>query len=334
MSSSETRPAASLERSAHAGRGRWCWPALGIGLALALDAVWPLAPGDGALKPRWLDLAALATLASALLGSRRARLARWATPLDGTIASGLVLAVLHVVRLQGAADPVEGLRQITAAGLCYYGLGAGLRREPAMPGSAWPALAVLSLALSAYAIGWAMQGAPAFRSACLRLDLNWLSRFGLLKSLVATTLLCLGRASERGARAPWRLTALLGALACVLCLSTGGAGLSVTSLAGLDEPFYFATSIVAVLLLASLSHMAWQLAHERPQEAGRWWGATLMFPLVAGLLLFGGATGGEGVCAIVALAGATVIAARLAPRAVARRPAAREAAETPVVRAA
>jgi hypothetical protein len=61
---------------------------------------------------------------------------------------------------------------------------------------------------------------------------------------------------------------------------------------------------------------------------------TLLFPLIAGLLLFGGTTGGEGVRALAALAGAVVVAARDAPRAAARRSAARPAGEPPVARAA
>jgi hypothetical protein len=305
-----------------------------IGAALVLDAVRPLAPGTGTLRLLWLDLAALVTLAWAALGPRRAKHAGWATPVDGTIASGLVLGVLHVLWLHGAAGPVLWLRQIAAAGLCYYALTAGLRRDPHTPGATWPAFAATLLALSAWAIGWATVGVPALRAASLQLDSNWLSRFGLAKTLMALTLLCAGRASEPGARALWRVTALTGAVACALCLVAGGAGLGVASLASLDEPFYFATSILAFLLLASLSRMAWQLTRERPEEAGRWWGATLMFPLIAGLLLFGGTTGGEGVRALVALAGAVVVAARDAPRAAARRPAAPSAMERPVARAA
>jgi hypothetical protein len=315
-------------------RGRWCWPALTIGAALLLDALWPLAPGAAVLNLLWLDLAALVTLAWALLGGRRARGSGWGTPVDGTIVSGLVLAMLHVVRLHGAAEPVLWLRQITAAGLCYYALGAGLRRDPRAPDAVWPAFAAVLLALSAYALGWATLGAAALRSASLRLDSNWLSRFGLVKTLMALTLLCAGRAIEPGARAVWRVTALTGAVACTLCLAVGGAGVGVASLANLDEPFYFATSIVVFLLLASLSRMAWQLVRERPEEAGRWWGATLMFPLVAGLQLFGGTTGGEGVRAITALAGAVVVAARMAPRVAARRPATSRAVDAPVARAA
>jgi hypothetical protein len=334
MLSTEPRPAQPPERSAPTLRGPVCWPALMIVVALVLDAVRPLAPGAGTLKLLWLDLAALAMLAWAALGPRRAKHAGWATPVDGIIISGLVLGVLHVVRLHGAAGPVLWLRQIAAAGLCYYALTALLRRDPHPPGAVWPAFAAMLVALSAWAIGWATVGVAALRAASLQLDANWLSRYGLAKALMALTLLAAGRGCEPGARALWRVTALIGAVACTLSLVAGGAGLGVASLASLDEPFYFATSIVAFLLLASLSRMAWQLTRERPEEAGRWWGMTLVFPLIAGLLLFGGTTGGEGIRALAALAGAVVVAARDAPRAAARRPAARPAVEPPVARAA
>src|SRR5690242_20981080 len=80
-------------------RGLWCWPALLPAAALVLDAMWPLP--FGALL--WLDLAALACLAWAALGPRRAPIKDWTTPMDGRIAAGVVLALLHV--LQAGMDP-------------------------------------------------------------------------------------------------------------------------------------------------------------------------------------------------------------------------------------
>lgn len=334
MLSFETRPAIPLDRDAPIARALWCWPALIAGVALVLDALWPLMPGGGGLRPLWLDLAALVCLASALLGPGRAKRKEWATPIDGPIVSGLVLAALHVVRLGGATEPVLWLRQVTAAGVCYYALAAQLKREPRAPDAMWPAFAVMLLALSVVALGRATQGVAALQAACREVDVHWASRFGLGKSLMLLTLLCIGRASEPGARALWRVTALTGTVASALCVTAYGAGLGVASLASLDEPFYFGTSIVAFMLLASLSRMAWRLTRERPEEAGRWRAATLMFPLVAGLLLFGGTTGGEGVRAVAALAGAVVIAARVAPRVAVRRLGPPRAAESPVARAA
>jgi hypothetical protein len=42
----------------------------------------------------------------------------------------------NLVRLHGTSEPVLWLRQITAAALCYYALGAGLRRDARTPGAA------------------------------------------------------------------------------------------------------------------------------------------------------------------------------------------------------
>ena len=102
-------------------------------------------------------------------------------------------------------------------------------------------------------------------------------------------------------------------VACAVCAFAGGAGLGVGSLASLDEPFYFATTIVTFTFLAGLTRMAWALARDRAAEAGRWRAAAITFPLIAALLAFGGATGGEGLRALAALAGAAVIATRAAP---------------------
>ncbi|HEY6193996.1 MAG TPA: hypothetical protein VI504_03050, partial [Candidatus Eisenbacteria bacterium] len=306
MVSFETQPAALVDRAAPIGRGLWCWPALAAAAAVVLDACWPLMPRSGAMGVLWLDFAALGCLAWALLGRGRAKRTEWRTPLDGRIASGLVLAVLHVVRMGVAREPLLWLHQISAAGLCFYALGARLRREPRAPDAIWPALAVVLLALSAYVIGSATLGMGALRATGRAVDLHWASRFGLAKTLVLLTLLCVGRARERDARALWRATALTGAAASTLALLAGGAGLGVSSLANLDEPFYFGTSIVAFMLLASLSRLSWELARERPEEAGRWHAAACMFPLIAVFLLFGGTTGGEGVRALTGLAGAAV----------------------------
>src|SRR5258705_5822146 len=166
----EPRPAIPLERATPTARGLPSWPALTIGLALVLDAVRPLAPGAGVLKVLWLDLGAIVCLTWAVLGPRRAKRTEWATPIDGCVVSGLVLAVLHVVRLQGALEPVLWLRQIAAAALCYYALAARLRRDPRAADSMWPVFAAVLLALSGFAIGRAALGGAARRTRVLLFD--------------------------------------------------------------------------------------------------------------------------------------------------------------------
>jgi len=303
----------SVDREAPLARGHWCWPALMPALALVLDAAWPLPAPRPGLGVTWLDVAALTCLVWAALAPGRPRREEWSTPLDGRVLAGLLLAVLHILRTRGALEPIVWLRQITASGLCFYALSARLRRDARAPDAVWPAFAFVVLALSAFAIACATQGVGELVRATGAVDARWASRFGLTKALLIGTVLCTGRASEPDARALWRVTALVGALACAVCAFAGGAGLGMGSLQSLDEPFYFATTIVTVTFLAGLTRMAWALANDRAGEAGRWRAAALAFPAIATLLVFGGTTGGEGLRALAALAGAAVVATRVAP---------------------
>ncbi len=342
MVSFDMRPAIPLDRTAPVARWSWCWPALLISVTLALDALWPLMPGAWGHGVLWIDLGALACLVWATTGPRRARRSDWATSIDGRVLSGLVLAVLHVVRLQGAFLPVQWLHQIAAGGVCFYALTARLRRDPAAADALWPTFALLVLSLSLLTLGPLTQGLDAFAAQVRLVDQRWVSQFGLGKTLTLATVLCAGRASEPGARAFWRVTALVGGVASLVNLLVTGPGLAVSSLGNLDEPFYFGTSIVAFMLLAGMAHQAWQLAGERPEQAGRWRASAVGFALIVLMLVFGGTTGGEGVRAVAALAAAAVISARLMPHAAAARtpraqsaaPAAPVRSESPASRAA
>jgi len=303
----------AVDREAPLARGRWCWPALLPALALALDAAWPLPAPRPGLGVTWLDVAALVCVGWAALARGRARRHEWATPVDGRVLAGLLIAVLHVVRTAGALEPIVWLRQITASGLCFYALSARLRRDARAPDAIWPVFAFVVLALSAYVLGFATQGVGVLVQATRAVDARWASQFGLTRALLIGTVLCTGRASEPGARASWRVTALVGGLACAVCAWAGGAGLGTGSLQSLDEPFYFATTIVTFTFLAGLTRMAWALARDRATEAGRWRAAAVAFPSIAVLLVFGGTTGGEGLRVLAALAGAAVVATRAAP---------------------
>jgi len=323
-------PVTAVERPAPVARGLWCWPALLPAAALAMDAAWPLAfpaPLRPGLGPSWLDVAALACVAWAAFGRGRARLEEWRTPLDGRILAGLLLAGLHVFRTAGALEPIQWLRQITASGLCFYALAARLRRDPRAPDAIWPAVALTVIALSAYVLGVATQGLVELERATRAVDARWASHHGLAKALLLGTVLCAGRASEPDARPLWRVTALVAGVACAVSAFAGGAGLNVVSLASLDEPFYFSTTIVTFTFLAGLTRMAWLLSRDRASEAGRWRAAAVAFPLIAALLAFGGTTGGEGLRALAALAGAAVVATRAAPALAGGATAPRAAAE-------
>ncbi len=93
-------------------------------------------------------------------------------------------------------------------------------------------------------------------------------------------------------------------------------------------------------MIARLTRLAWELSLNRPDEEGRWRAAAIVFPLLAVFLLFGGNAGGEEARLVAALAGAAVVAGRLAPalpRAEARPtpvPLPAVAAEEPLSRAA
>jgi hypothetical protein len=327
----ETPQVVRPERAAPIARGLWCWPALLPGIALVLDAVWPLRPAGEFL---WLDVAALLCIGWAAVGPRRAPAADWATPMDGRIVAGFLLALLHVIQVRADAEPITWLHQIAASGACFYALSARLRREPLAPDAIWPSFAFIALALAGFTLACATQGFEAIARAARLVDSQWTSNAGLAKALLLSTLLCIGRAAEPNARALWRVTGLVGAIAFVLQAAPSGVGLRIGFLASLDEPFYFGTSIVAFMFLAGLARAAWLLGRERPAELWRWRATTVVFSMVVVLLLFGGTTGGEGVRVITALAGAAAIAGGAAPRAATSAPPMARTAEPPAARAA
>lgn len=332
MSWFDPRPAIPLERGSAAVRTLWFWPALLASAALLLDAFRPLMPSVGARGFLWLDIAAAVALAVAVMAARTHDSKEWATPFDGRILAGFVLAILQVVATRGGDLEVLWLRQIAASGVCFYAIASRLRREPLASDAVWPAFALIALGLSLATLGALTQGSQAVLALSHRVDIAWVSEFGMGKTLLLGTVLCAGRASEPGARALWRVTALVGALSTLLHWGVVGIGLSLDALMSLDEPFYFGTGIVSFLLLAGVAKQAWSLVRERPDEAPRWRAAAVALVLVAVLLVFGGTTGGEGVRVIAALTGAGVIATSLAPAKAAVRPSL--AADPPVARAA
>jgi hypothetical protein len=332
MSLFVSRPAIPIDRDQAAVRTLWFWPALLASVALLLDAFSPLMPSAGARGFLWLDLAAAFALFVALAASRTHDGKAWATPFDGRVLAGFILAILQVVATRGADLEVLWLRQIASSGVCFYAIASLLRREPLAGDAVWPAFAVLVLGLSFATLGALTQGTAAVVALSQRVDAAWVSEHGIGKVLLLGTVLVAGRASEPGARALWRVTAIVGALATLVHWGIVGTGMALASLSSLDEPFYFGTGIVAVLTMAGIARLAWGLVRERPEEAARWRATAVTFVLVILLLVFGGTTGGEGVRLMAALAAAGAIAAHLAPaKAVVRTPL---ASEPPVARAA
>ena len=123
-----------------------------------------------------------------------------------------------------------------------------------------------------------------------------------------------GRACENGARSLWRTAALVGAIGCVLHGFAGGLGLEAHEMARLDEPLYFSTTAVTLLILISFARLAWGLRRERPEEAPRWIALAVGFGAVAVMAVLGGTTGGEGLRVLAFMGGAVVVAALDAPR--------------------
>ena len=324
--------ATPLERGSAAVRTLWFWPALLVSAALLLDAIAPLSPAGGPRAFLWLDLAAAIALLVASVGSRTRGVKAWATPFDGRALAGVVLAILHVVATPGDDTPVLWLRQIAAAGVCYYAIASCLRREPLAADAVWPAFAVIVIGLSLATLGALTLGTAAVVALSQAMDRAWVSELGVGKVLLLGTVLCIGRACEPRARALWRATAVVGALATCVQWGINGTGLAVASLTSLDEPFYFGNGVVSFLLLAGVARLSWSLARQRPAEAARWRAGAVAFVLVVILLVFGGTTGGEGVHVISALAGAGVVAASMAPKKLAAR--SPIASEPPVSRAA
>src|SRR5262249_20964134 len=139
------------------------------------------------------------------------------------------------------------------------------------------------------ALGAATQGGASLRAATGIVDGRWGSAHGFARALLLLTLLCAGRAIERDARPLWRATAIAGLVAFLVCMfvSRTGLGLDVSLISSLDEPSLFGTSIVGFMMIARLTRHAWRLMRERPDEAGRWRAAAILFPLVAVFMLFG-----------------------------------------------
>jgi len=317
---------------------RLCWPAVAAALALALDAFVPFGHGAAPVLA-WIDLAGLACLGWAAFTSFGHR-HDWRTPVDSYVIAGFVLASLQTLASNGTADALVTFRQLAAAGGCFYALAARLRREPRAPDAVWLALAVLLVALSLCTIGLSWLAPARFPGIVRELDARWGSAHGLSRGLFLLTVLCAGRAIERGAGIAWGAVTAAGLSAFVLAGAVGhsGLGLDVAALAVLDEPFHFAMSVLAFLMIARLTRLAWQLAIDRPEEVGRWRATVIVFPLLALFLLFGGLRGGEEARLVAALAAAAVVAGRLAPAMprVQEAPAAPSAApaEEPLARAA
>lgn len=284
------------------------WCAMAVVVAIVLDAMGTPLLAFGA-QLHWLDLAAAACLiAAALVPGATRRLAVWATPLDGRVLAGLLLASTQLLPGSGEAGGVVALRQALECAAIYYGLLVQVRSQPGAADSLWDVIATACVVLSAHALLGATSGLAALRTSGVAADAGWAAQSGLFKTTLFVTVLCAGRAFERGAGRGWRVLTLLGAIGSVLHALAGGTGLSAGALARLDAPLHFSNVVVLLLVLAGLGRMAWGLRRGRREHASRWRGAVLAVLLLGVMGVFGGATGGEGLRSLASIVAVLLVA--------------------------
>ena len=284
-----------------------------VACAMLLDAWDRPVPGAGML---WLDLAAVLTLGWSLLSpGAEWRLESWLTPFDGRIVAGLVLALLDLLHSQGAAPQQAWLHQLMAGAICYYALVGRLRRKAQGPDALWLPFGMTAAVLGIVAILHVVTaGIGAVAVSADTTDVSWSAAHGVAKTLVFATLVAAGRACERDVSPLWRIATLLGAAGCILHGLAGGIPLETRALVRLDEPLYFSTMAVTMLMLIPLTRLAWLLRRERPAEAARWAGLAFGFTAVAFMGVLGEATGGEGIRVLLVMGAAAAIVGRDAPK--------------------
>jgi len=282
-------------------------------LSTLADAWRPLVAIAGA-GPLWLEIAAAVLLAAAVIAGPRARgWEAWSTPLDGRILAGIAVAVLQALPSRPDGFGVLWLRQMLACGGAYYAFVVLLRRRPDAVDALWVGFPVAAVALGVHALWAATQGLQRLAIHSAIADTHWGSHHGLAKALAFATLVTAGRAWERDVAPAWRVSALVGVAGCVMHAATGGLGLGASALARLDDPLYFSSTCVTMLLVLALVRLAWDQRRERPGQAWRWRMLAAAFGGLVVFGLFGETSGGEGVRALAVLGATLAVIAREAP---------------------
>jgi hypothetical protein len=237
------------------------------------------------------------------------------TPIDGLLLGALAIGTVQAAATAGRDGSAAWLGQLVAGSGMYFGLTRAMRRDPAAVETLWLTLGGLAAVLG-IATAWAATGGL---SAVARMsdvvDGHWAGRHVVGKVLVFLAFSLAGRATEHGARAPWRIATLLAMGGALLHVAAGGLGLDAAALARLDDPLYFSTLSVTLLLVVTLAREAWTLGRARPLEAPRWRSlaaATAALGLGGAL---GESSGGEGIRIVVGLAAVAVMTARTQPTA-------------------
>ena len=303
-------------------------------LFVLLDAAAPLPAWAHGV--RWIDLTGLGCLAWGVDWGAWRRGEHEGTPLDGLLLGAIAFGLAQAIATSGRDGGAEVLVQALAGSAMFVGLTSALRRTPAAIETTWRALAVAGVAIGAASVwGGATGGLAGLARQEALADARWVGHHALAKSAAFLTLALAGRAFERDAAPVWRLATLLAATGAVLHAVAGGYGLGEQSLARLDDPVFFSSLSLTLLLVVAVSRGAWDVARERRRESRRWRVLALATAAVGVGGVLGGASGGEGARMFVGLAAAVVVAVTgVAEPAVAAVPEAAPAAAAPTAPAA
>ncbi len=283
-------------------------------LAVLLDGFapppLPFAPGL-----HWIDLAAVACMACVVDWRALVSGDEHGTPLDGLLLGALAIGSVQAAANGGRDGSGTWLAELVAGSGLYFAFTRGLRRRPEAIEMLWRSLAAVTALLGLHAVWTATGGLGALARAEALADARWQGQHVQVKALVFLTLAVAGRAFEHRSAPAWRLAALLGAIGTVLHLAGGGIGLGSRALGRLDDPIYFSTLTLTLMLLASVVREAWALARARPGESARW----RMLAVATGAIAVGGAfgesRGGEGVRMLAGLGAVVVMTVRALPAA-------------------
>jgi len=296
--------------------------------AVLLDACLP-----GLLGP---VRAAEATAALGLLLAWRMRrgegASAWSTPIAARLAGALAVLLLATVPWRDGLAGLSALRPVLAGSAMFYALAALAGCDALALDVVWGAFPLVTALLGLHALWAATPGLAHLGAAALAADARWNAPHALDTPLLVATVLTIGRAAEPRARPVWRLAAIVGVAGLGLHVAASGPPFSAAALSRLEDPLRFSTTMVVALVLQRLASVAWTLRHERPAEAGRWWGAVAAVGALGTELLYGSGTPGSGLATVAALMAAVVVTAPTVPAAV---PAALpEAPAAPFARAA